>query len=165
MTISQRRCRVSPEKNSSRIAPIVASTYATSRIRVPITPELANTLKDGDSSRGRRSPSTTTSAAAAPTTTRAAAAGVRLGSRTRPSTGGTTPSRPSANSSRDAPTAQASAQPKALTEAPRLIRSPTQLPTYWPPRSPSSEPEEANACWPAWSVPKPMTSTQVTKMK
>jgi hypothetical protein len=50
ITSSHRGVLRSLEKNSSRIAPSVARTYATSRISVPITPEFENTLNDGESS-------------------------------------------------------------------------------------------------------------------
>src|SRR3954447_10494456 len=50
-------------------------------------------------------------------------------------------SRTSANSIREAPTTQAKQQANALTQAPSVIRSPTQAPMYDAPRSPISAEE------------------------
>lgn len=78
---------------------------------------------------------------------------------------GPRPSRDRAKSSRDAPVVAASAAPNALATTPAVIRSPTQLATYWLPRSPSSEPDDVKACTPSASVPNAETSTAVTRMK
>jgi hypothetical protein len=43
------------------------------------------------------------------------------------------------------------------------MSSPTHPATNWLPRSPSSEPEEIKFSTPLASVPKPITSTAVTK--
>src|SRR5919107_6351804 len=102
-------------------------------------------------------------------TARAMAAVERTGTpfvgETAPSGAGPTSSRESAYSSRVAPTTHARAQPKALTAAPMVMSSPTQPATNWLPRSPSSEPDATNSLTPFASVPKPITSTAVTKMK
>ena len=66
---------------------------------------------------------------------------------------------------RVAPTTHASTQPKALTAAPMVINSPTHPATYRLPRSPSSEPDATKFSTPLASVPKPITSTEVTKTK
>src|SRR5215210_6710879 len=92
-------------------------------------------------------------------------AGTPLLDETVPSEAGPTSSRESAYSSRAAPTIQASAHPKALTAAPMVISSPTHPATNWLPRSPSSEPEFIKLLMPLESVPKPITSMAVTKMK
>src|SRR5919202_6908490 len=92
-------------------------------------------------------------------------AGTPLLEETVPSGAGPTSSRESAYSSRTAPTTHASAQPKALTAAPMVMSSPIQPATNWLPRSPSREPEAMKFLIPFASVPKPITSTAVTKMK
>src|SRR5215211_7831287 len=92
-------------------------------------------------------------------------AGTPLLEETVPSEAGPTSSRESAYSSRVAPTTHASAQPKALTAAPMVMSSPTHPATNRLPRSPSSEPDAMNALTPFASVPKPITSTAVTKIK
>ena len=78
---------------------------------------------------------------------------------------GPTPSRESANSRRAQPTRQASAQPNALTAVPSVMIVPTHDPTNFVPSSPSSEDEAPNAATPCASVPNPIISTAVTKMK
>src|SRR3954468_15668375 len=92
-------------------------------------------------------------------------AGTPLLAETVPSGAGPPSSRESAYRSRAAPTTQARAQPKALNAAPMVMSSPTHPATNWLPRSPSSEPDAMNALTPFASVPKPITSTAVTKMK
>src|SRR5262249_43175550 len=159
MTISQRGVAERPEKNSSRIAPIVASAYATSRISVPITPESMNTVSESEPNTPLNTAMITTTPR---TTTAEAATGVPRPEDTVASGLGPTPSRDSAYSRRAAPTQHARQQAKALTAAPRLIRSPTQFPTNSDPRSPISDSEPENLVSPAGLLPKPITSTQVT---
>src|SRR5215213_4244088 len=91
--------------------------------------------------------------------------GTPLRAETVPSEAGPTSSRESAYRSRVAPTTHARAQPKALTAAPMVMSSPTHPATNRLPRSPSSEPDAMNALTPFASVPKPITSTAVTKIK
>src|SRR5215204_4410193 len=159
-TTSHAATRRSPEKNSSFAAPIVASAYTRSRIRVPMVPDATNRSKGATPNTDQ--PRTIMTATATVAVERT---GTPLRVETVPSGGGPTSSRESAYRSRVAPTTHASAQPKALTAAPIVMSSPTQPATNWLPRSPSSEPEPMKALTPFASVPKPITSTAVTKMK
>src|SRR5215213_4934633 len=154
-------CR-SPERKSSFAAPMVASAYTRSRIRVPIVPEA--TKRSKGATPNTRQPRTMMTYAAM-TTAAVERAGTPLLDEMVPSEAGPTSSRESAYNSRAAPTMQASAHPKALTAAPMVISSPTHPATNWLPRSPSSEPDAMNSLTPFASVPKPITSTAVTKMK
>src|SRR5215212_12141287 len=161
-TISHAATRRSPEKNSSVAVPMVASAYTSSRIRVPIE-AVARNRSEGST------PNTNQPRAIMTYAAMATAAVDRLGTplleETVPSGAGPTSSRDSAYRSRVAPTTHASAQPKALTAAPMVISSPTHPATNWLPRSPSSEPESMKFSTPLASVPKPITSTAVTKTK
>src|SRR5215212_4478601 len=161
-TISHAATRRSPEKNSSVAVPMVASAYTSSRIRVPIE-AVARNRSEGST------PNTNQPRAIMMYPAMATVAVDRLGTplleETVPSGAGPTSSRESAYSSRVAPTTHASAQPKALTAAPMVISSPTHAATNWLPRSPSSEPESMKFSTPLASVPKPITSTAVTKTK
>src|SRR5215204_1623965 len=159
-TTSHAATRRSPEKNSSFAAPIVASAYTRSRIRVPMVPDATNRSKGATPNTDQPRTIMTATATAAVERT-----GTPLRAETVPSGGGPTSSRESAYSIRVAPTTHASAQPKALTAAPIVISSPTHPATNWLPRSPSSEPEEVKFSTPLASVPKPITSTAVTKTK
>ena len=73
-----------------------------------------------------------------------------------------TPSRASANNNLAAPTAQASAQPKALiTTAPSVITSPTQPATYREPVHHSNDPGPGDApSHPLSPAPKPIIATR-----
>src|SRR5215210_6915306 len=154
-------CR-SPEKNSSFAAPMVASAYTSSRIRVPTVPDARNRSKGATPNTNQPRTMMTYPATATAAVDRA---GTPLREETAPSGAGPTSSRESAYKSRAAPTTHASAQPKALTAAPMVMSSPTHPATNWLPRSPSSEPEAMKSSMPLASVPKPITSTAVTKTK
>src|SRR5215212_4465226 len=151
-----------PEKNSSFAAPMVARAYTRSRIRVPMVPDATNRSNGATPNTNQARMIMTYTATATVAVERT---GTPLRAETIPSGGGPTSSRESAYRSRVAPTTQASAQPKALTAAPMVMSSPTQPATNWLPRSPSSEPDATNSLTPFASVPKPITSTAVTKMK
>src|SRR5215208_2157250 len=161
-TTSHAATRHSPEKNSSLAAPMVASAYTSSRIRVPIVPDATNRSKGATPNTSQLSAMMTY---AAMTTAAVERAGMPLLDEMVPSEAGPTSSRESAYSSRAAPTMQASAHPKALTAAPMVMSSPTHPATNWLPRSPSSEPEFIKFLMPLESVPKPITSMAVTNMK
>src|SRR5215210_9086724 len=150
----------SPEKNSSFAAPMVASAYTSSKIRVPIVPDATNRSKGATPNANQPR---AMMAYAAMATTAVDRAGTPLLEEMVPSEAGPTSSRESAYSSRAAPTMHASAQPKALTAAPMVMSSPTHPATNWLPRSPSSEPESIKASTPFLSVPNPITSMAVTK--
>src|SRR5919112_4570084 len=152
----------SPEKNSSFAAPMVARAYTRSRIRVPMVPEATNRSNGATPNTNQARMMMTYTATATVAVERT---GTPLRAETVPSGGGPTSSRESAYSIRVAPTTHASAQPKALTAAPIVMSSPTHPATNWLPRSPSSEPEEVKFSTPLASVPKPITSTAVTKTK
>src|SRR5215213_2977719 len=154
-------CR-SPEKNSSFAAPMVASAYTSSRIRVPTVPDARNRSKGATPNTNQPRTMITYPATATAAVDRA---GTPLREETAPSGAGPTSSRESANNSRAAPTTHASAQPKALTAAPMVMSSPTHPATNWLPRSPSSEPEAMKSSMPLASAPKPITSMAVTNMK
>src|SRR5829696_8004655 len=154
-------CR-SPEKISSFAAPMVAIAYTSSRIRVPIVPDATNRSKGATPNTNQPRAMKTYAAMA---TAAVARAGTPLLEETVPSGAGPTSSRESAYSSRTAPTTHARAQPKALTAAPMVMSSPTQPATNWLPKSPSSEPDAMKFSTPFASVPKPITSTAVTKTK
>src|SRR5919112_837999 len=152
----------SPEKNSSFAAPMVARAYTRSRIRVPMVPEATNRSNGAtpNTNQARLMMTYTTTATVAVERT-----GTPFRAETVPSGGGPTSSRESAYRSRVAPTTHASAHPKALTAAPIVMSSPTQGATNRLPRSPSKEPDAMNSLMPFASVPKPITSTAVTKIK
>src|SRR5215204_966304 len=159
-TTSHAATRRSPEKNSSFAAPIVASAYTRSRIRVPMVPDATNRSKGATPNTDQ--PRTIMTATATVAVERT---GTPFRAEAVPSGGGPTSSRESAYSSRVAPTTHASAQPKALTAAPIVMSSPTQPATNRLPRSPSSEPYALNSLTPFASVPNPITSTAVTKIQ
>src|SRR5215218_162599 len=161
-TISHAATCRSPERKSSLAAPMVASAYTRSRIRVPIVPDATNRSKGATPNTNQARMVMTY-----PAITMAAVdrAGTPLLEETVPSEAGPTSSRESAYSSRAAPTMLARAQPKALTAAPMVMSSPTHPATNWLPRSPRSEPEAMKFSMPLASVPKPITSMAVTKMK
>src|SRR5215217_4371151 len=151
-----------PEKNSSFAAPMVARAYTRSRIRVPMVPDATNRSNGATPNTNQARMIMTYTATATVAVERT---GTPLRAETVPSGGGPTSSRESAYSSRVAPTTHARAQPKALTAAPMVMSSPTHPATNRLPRSPSSEPDAMNALTPFASVPKPITSTAVTKIK
>src|SRR5215203_4597625 len=154
-------CR-SPEKISSLAAPMVATAYTASSMSVPTVPDATNRSKGATPNTNQPR---TMMAYAATATVAVDRAGTPLREETVPSGAGPTSSRDSAYRSRAAPTTHASAQPKALTAAPMVMSSPTHPATNRLPRSPSSEPDAMNALTPFASVPKPITSTAVTKIK
>src|ERR671920_1185427 len=152
----------SPEKNSSFAAPMVARAYTRSRIRVPMVPDATNRSNGATPNTNQARMMMTYTATATVAVERT---GTPLRAETIPSGGGPTSSRESAYRSRVAPTTHASAHPKALTAAPMVMSSPTHPATNRLPRSPSNEPDAMNSLTPFVSVPKPITSTAVTKMK
>src|SRR5215213_7033185 len=141
---------------------MVASAYTSSRIRVPIVPEATN--RSNGATPNTNQPRRVMTYATI-TTVAVDRAGTPLLAETVPSGAGPTSSRESAYRSRAAPTTHARAQPKALNAAPMVMSSPTHPATNWLPRSPSSEPDAMNSLTPSAAVPKPITSTAVTKMK
>src|SRR5829696_3340514 len=149
-TTSHAATRRSPEKNSSFAAPIVASAYTRSRIRVPMVPDATNRSKGATPNTDQ--PRTIMTATATVAVERT---GTPLRAETVPSGGGPTSSRESAYSSRVAPTTHASAHPKALTAAPMVMSSPTHPATNRLPRSPSNEPDAMNSLMPFASASKP----------
>src|SRR5215207_3619590 len=154
-------CR-SPEKISSLAAPMVATAYTASSMSVPTVPDATNRSKGATPNTNQPR---TMMAYAATATVAVDRAGTPLREETVPSGAGPTSSRDSAYRSRAAPTTHASAQPKALTAAPMVMSSPTHPATNCLPRSPSSEPDAMKFSTPLASVPKPIISMAVTKMK
>ena len=125
-TICHSGTRKLPRNHSIQTAPAVASRYATSRIRVPMTPDQMNTSNGFEVNRIRLP---MMMIAAAPQIVPSARTGVPVRECTTPRPWAPKPSRLSAYRTRVAPTTQARMQANAETAVPSVMTSPIQLAT------------------------------------